>query len=80
MALKFVDSYEFPCKTFYWALSTEFEFKELPSLNSQYDAVINADNSYFQGEPTRVIISVKQGGEGDEAEAEPKGDEDEEDV
>lgn len=78
MALKFVDNYEFPSKTFYWALSNEFEFKELPSLNSQYDSVINADNSYFQGEPARIIIQVKQG-EGEEAEGEAKAeDEDEE--
>ena len=47
MGLQFVDNYEFPNKTFYWALSTDFEFKEMPSLNSQYDQDINKDNTYF---------------------------------
>ena len=32
MGLQFRNMYEFPVKTFYWALSGEFIFKEMPSL------------------------------------------------
>ena len=34
VAIKYRDMFEFPVKTFFWALSTDFEFKEMPSLTS----------------------------------------------
>jgi len=32
MALKYTDMYEFPVKTFFWALSGEYVFKEMPQI------------------------------------------------
>ena len=77
VGLKYVEMYEFPTKTFYWALSTDFEFKEMPSLNLQHGDKINADSSYFVGEPAKVIFSVKKG-DGEEGEEEPKAEEEDE--
>ena len=78
MGLKYRDMFEFPVKTFYWALSTDFEFREVPSLTQTHDHIINADNSYFIGDPTKLLFSSKPQGEGDAVEEEAKGDEDEE--
>lgn len=73
MGLRFVKHYEFPAKVFYWALGTDFEFKEMPDLNNQYDAKINNDKSYFTGNPDHMIVQVKPAGEeGEAAEEEPK--------
>ena len=78
MGLTFRNMYEFPVKTFYWALSTEFVFKEMPDLTSQHDALIDSDTSYFQGTPT-AVLSGKKEGEDDENEAAKPEDEEEED-
>ena len=67
MGLTFRNMYEFPVKTFYWALSSEFVFKEMPDLTSQHDMQIDSDTSYFQGTPT-AVLSGKKEGEDDEAE------------
>ena len=55
MGLQFRNMYEFPVKTFYWALSGEFIFKEMPSLTGQHDAQIDVDSNYFMGTPTAVL-------------------------
>lgn len=70
MGLNFRGNYEFPTKSFFWALSTDFEFRGMPSLNSAHDEKINADTTYFTGEPARVIFSVQKP-EGEEGEEEP---------
>jgi hypothetical protein len=62
MGLRFNGMYEFPVKTFFWALSSDFIFKEMPDLTEQHDSIINQDNSWFSGEPTRVL-SKKDGEE-----------------
>ena len=59
--------YEFPVKTFFWALSGEFIFREMPDLTGQHDELIDSDNSYFQGTPTTVLSGKKADGD-DEAE------------
>ena len=64
MALRYTDMYEFPVKTFYWAVSNEFVFKEMPQITEQHDAIIDADASYFLGEPAKVLS--KKEGDGDE--------------
>ena len=56
----YTDMYEFPVKRFYWSLSNDLSFKELPSLTEHYNDKINTDNSFFQGEPGRVIVSTKK--------------------
>lgn len=66
MGLRFKDMYEFPVKTFFWALSSDFIFKEMPSLTEQHDAIINEDQSWFSGEPDRVLS--KKEGDGEENE------------
>lgn len=79
MAVKFIDMYEFPVKTFYWALSTDFVFKEMPDLTKQHDALVDSDQDYFLGEPGKVLSGKKEGDEEEEEEAKEEPDEDEED-
>ena len=55
MGLKFTDMYEFPVKSFYWALSGEFIFKEMPDLTEQHDYEIDINTSFFQGTPALVL-------------------------
>ena len=64
MGLQFRNMYEFPVKTFYWALSGEFIFKEMPSLTGQHDSQIDVDSNYFMGTPT-AVLSGKKGDEED---------------
>ena len=80
MGLQFRGMYEFPVKTFFWALSGEFIFKEMPDLTEQHDALIDSDNSYFQGTPSTVLSGKKGDGEEDaeEAKEDPAEDDDEE--
>lgn len=47
MGLTFRNMYEFPVKTFFWALGGEFIFREMPDLTEQHDALIDEDTSYF---------------------------------
>lgn len=68
MGLQFKNMYEFPVKTFFWALSGEFIFREMPDLTEQHDGYIDSDVSYFQGTPNAVLSGKK--GEGEEEEAE----------
>ncbi len=56
--------YEFPTKRFFWALSKDFEFTEMPELNDQHKAAINAENSLFTGNPKKKLVTVKKEGEG----------------
>jgi len=57
-------------KKFYWTLSSDFLFKEMPDLNDQHKEHIDRDKSYFTGEPQRKLKQV----EGEEGEAEPPAD------
>ena len=52
--------YEFPTKKFYWAVSTDFQFREMPDLNDQYKSVIDREASLFEGKPDKKIVSVKK--------------------
>jgi len=60
--------YEFPVKTFFWALSGEYIFREMPDLTEQHDMLIDDDTSYFQGTPQQVVAKSKSGEDGEEAE------------
>jgi len=60
----FSGMYEFPVKKFYWALSKDFEFAEMPELNDQHKSAVNYTNSYFEGNPKKVLVKVKKEGEG----------------
>ena len=72
--------YEFPVKTFFWALSGEFIFREMPDLTEQHDELIDSDVSYFQGTPSAVLSGSKRDGdeEGEEAKEEANEEEEEE--
>ena len=76
MGLQFRNMYEFPVKTFFWALSGEFIFKEMPDLTEQHDALIDSDSSYFQGTPTMVLSGKK--GDDEEGEVAKEDNEDDE--
>lgn len=70
MGLQFKNMYEFPVKTFFWALSGEFIFREMPDLTEQHDALLDADTSYFQGTPAAVLSKNEgENAEGEEAAA-----------
>ena len=56
--------FEFPQKKFYFCLSNDFTFKEMPGLNDQHKEFIDRDTSFFQGVPERKLIQ-KEGDEGD---------------
>ena len=68
MGLQFRNMYEFPVKTFFWALSGEYIFREMPDLTEQHDMLIDDDTSYFQGTPQQVVAKSKSGEDGEEAE------------
>ena len=78
MGMQFRNMYEFPVKTFFWALSGEFIFREMPDLTGQHDALIDADTSYFQGIPTAVLSGKKDIEEEEQAEAAKSENEEEE--
>ena len=67
VAMQYQGQYEFPSKTFYWALSTDFVFKEMPALTDQHNEAIDGDASYFIGEPNKNLLAK---GDGEEENAE----------
>lgn len=69
--------YEFPQKKFFWTLSGDYNFLELPDLNEAHAEFINRDKSFFTGEPNRKLLQPAEGEEG-EQEEEPAPEEDEE--
>lgn len=68
MGLQFRNMYEFPVKTFFWALSGEFIFREMPDMTEQHDDLIDSDSSYFQGTPAATLSGKKTGEDGEEEE------------
>jgi len=80
MGLTYTDQYEFMNKKFYWCLSTEFNFMEMPDLNDQHTEFINRDKSFFTGEPNRKLKQPKEGEEEVEEEKPVEEDEDEDAV
>lgn len=64
MGYTYSGMYEFPVKKFFWALSKELEFQELPDLNDQHKAAINNTTAYFEGNPKKKLVSLKKEGEG----------------
>lgn len=55
MGLTYTDQYEFMQKKFYWCLSTDYNFLEMPDLNDQHTDFIDHDKSFFTGEPNRKL-------------------------
>lgn len=75
VAYAYTGMYEFPVKKFYWALSKDFEFNELPELNDQHKAAVNNATAYFEGNPKKKLVSVKKEGEEGAEGGEPKAEE-----
>ena len=67
MGLTYSGQFEFPVKKFYWCLSTDFTFGEMPDLNDQHRDYIDRDKSFLTGEPFRKL---KQTGDDEEKEEE----------
>ena len=67
MGLTYSEQFEFMQKKFYYCLSNDFNFMELPELNDQHVNFINRDKSFFTGEPNRLLIEKKEGEENQEA-------------
>lgn len=90
VGLKFCKSYEFPHKIFYYSLSGDLDFKEIPELLVQHQGNSENYNAMpFTGDPNKILVNVEgegQGGddkppeeEGGQVEAKPV-DEDEEEL
>jgi radial spoke head protein 9 len=50
---------EFPEKKFYFA-TNDYIFVELPEVEEQHIQYCQTYNSYFTGEPTSILVKVKQ--------------------
>ena len=80
MGITYEGYFEFPNKKFFYCLSNDFYFKEMPDLNDQHKQYIDRDTSYFTGEPGRKLSQPAEGegGEGAEGGGEGEGEEGEE--
>jgi hypothetical protein len=64
VGLTYTNQYEFPFKKFFWALSKDYNFTEMPELNDQHKDAVNNDHSLFEGNPKKKLVTVKKEGEG----------------
>ena len=55
VGLTYTDQFEFPTKRFYYCLSNDYQFIEMPDLNDQHKEYIDRDYSFFTGEPQRKL-------------------------
>jgi len=78
VALVYTGQFEFPTKKFYWCLSNDFSFNEMPGLNDAHSAFVDRDKSFFTGEPNKKLIQPKEGEEAQEAPPEEKNEDEEE--
>ncbi|CDW77660.1 UNKNOWN [Stylonychia lemnae] len=66
VGIDYSNHYEFPHKKFYYALSTNFQFKPFPALNDQHKDEYNKIKTLILGVPDKVhkiVEPVKQEGE-----------------
>lgn len=71
MGLTYEGQFEFPNKKFYYCVSSDYTFKEMPDLNDQHKDFVNKESSYFQGDPLFKLKVVEQPVADDEAEPNP---------
>lgn len=62
VGVTFKEMFEFPQKKFFFCLSNDYTFKEMPGLNDQHKEFVDRDTSFFLGVPDRKLI-VKEGEE-----------------
>ena len=70
MGVNYKSQYEFPTKTFYWATSKDFKFKQFRSLNTQHKDKYDGIEGGFRGNGSHVYITVE--GHREEGEAPPE--------
>ena len=68
MCLCYQGQFEFPLKKFFWCLSNDFSFKEMPDLNDKHKEedlkkFIDCEQNYFKGEPNLKLMAAKEGEE-----------------
>ena len=63
VGLIYQGQFEFPQKKFYWCLSGDFNFAQMPELNDQHAEFVNRASDYFMGEPNRNLKPKPEGGE-----------------
>ena len=66
LGITYQGQFEFPLKRFYWCLSGEFSFREMPDLNDQHKEFIDRETSFFIGEPYRKLKQPVEGEENQE--------------
>lgn len=49
LGLTYKGKFEFPTKKFFWCLTGDYEFKEMPELNDAHPDFVNGDSFFFQG-------------------------------
>ena len=59
MGIKYSDKYEFPEKSFYWALSSDFVFKKFDALNDYNKDHYDGIKTLILGDPKFVHRSVE---------------------
>lgn len=63
VGLTFRKAYQFPHKKFFYALSSDFEFKDIPQLLVQHEGNSQKFNAMpFVGDPAKILVNVE--GEG----------------
>jgi len=67
--------FEFPTKKFFFCLSNDYNFKEMPGLNDQHRDFIDRDSSFLMGVPDRKLIQKGDGEEEEAKDPEPEDDE-----
>jgi len=54
LGLSFQNQYEFPCKRFYWATSSNYHFKALPPIIPEFAETTEEFRNLFTGNPEAV--------------------------
>ena len=58
MGVTYKSQYEFPTKTYFWATSRDYKFKQFRSLNTQHKDKYDGIQAGFAGDGTKVYIEV----------------------
>ena len=65
VGITYTGQYEFPLKKFYWALSSDYKFSEMPDLNDQHVDFVDNCSALFEGNPFKKVVTFnKEEGEG----------------
>lgn len=59
LGINYTLKYEFPEKKFFYCLSGEYDFKELPEIDPQHADHAEKFNGYFTGDPNTVLVQLE---------------------